>query len=145
MNIQELRKADPARSWSEIPAACPANFVAAICEKRAVSIQTKTPIPTPNFGQRMVRSFDACWQSLRELSRRTGKSFEDLLGLPLKKVARPADSSFTNEYSFVMKKKAARQAEEIKREGERLRAQQDREEEVISPAAREAILWSSGV
>jgi hypothetical protein len=144
MNIIELRKADPARSWAEIPAECPANFVAAICEKRAVSIQTKTPIPTPNFGQRMVRSFDSGWQSLKELSRRTGKSFEDLLGLPFKKVARQA-APFTNDYSVVMKKKAARQAEEIAREAERVRVLQEREEEVISPASHENILWMSGV
>jgi hypothetical protein len=56
MNVQELRKADEARGWSEIPDGCPTVFVNAICEKRAVSIATNKPIPMPSFLQRVVRS-----------------------------------------------------------------------------------------
>jgi hypothetical protein len=63
MNIQELRKADDARGWSEIPEHTPAQFVTAICEKRAVSIATKKPIPTPTFAtriQRRLRHWTGC-------------------------------------------------------------------------------------
>jgi hypothetical protein len=45
MNVIELRKADDARGWLAVPESCPARFVASICEKRALSIQTGKPIP----------------------------------------------------------------------------------------------------
>ncbi len=45
MNVIELRKADNARGWLAVPESCPARFVAQICEKRALAIQTGKPIP----------------------------------------------------------------------------------------------------
>jgi len=124
MNIQELRKADPARSWSEIPESCPANFVAIICEKRATSIATGQPIPTPpSFGQRvtmLATSFvDLLTPSKREIC------FEDILGLPIVKAVK---RSFQRRPE-TLQERADRQAAEIHFErcksAASLRVQQD--------------------
>ena len=70
MNIQELRKADNVRGWSEIPKECPAHFVAAICEKRATSIATGRPIPSPTFVRRTLRAIGVCFEDLLQERRR---------------------------------------------------------------------------
>ncbi len=49
MNIIELRKANEAKGWREVPSTCPQRFVNSICEKRSVSLSTNTPIYEPIF------------------------------------------------------------------------------------------------
>jgi hypothetical protein len=62
MTIIELRKANEARGWLELPETCPARFVASICEKRALALQTAAPIYQP-----VLRAAPAVKKSLEQI------------------------------------------------------------------------------